>query len=193
MVVFKERVIDQVSDIITELLAHKKSDIYQYFDESKHKEVDKAILTLANIRAIIIKEENGEEVIYPYRNYDEDDIYEQNRLQKPLYFLRYLLNIKDTNGYIYRNKLDFVFEVSYPNSLYMKLNEQMIYIIYVPNNDIANINLVMNALDKEENIDGTNVKRIILTDNDKDIDQINIHGVLNIFSVSQNGKVKILK
>lgn len=193
MISLNEKIVQQISSIIFELLAHKEKDIYKYFKEEDYPMVESSLKILSKSRAILSKVIDGDTVYYPYRYYDDNDIHEQERLSKPLIFIRYLLNLKDNNKYVYRDKMKYIFPLPYPDSLCIQLEDQLLTIIYVPHSNITHTNLIMNITDKAENNDSNNIKRIVITDSEEDIDKIQFAGIVNIFLVNKDETVKVLK
>ena len=194
-------IIQKTKSIILQLHGHAREDLYEYFLEDEKKNVDIAIDLLRYSGSIRLIKTNGQEKLYPYGNIGDTEISEEKRLKKPLMFLRYLMNLKNEDSYLYRDSITTIQVADIPDAICVRINDKLFYITYIPIDDVpitvalikTNDNIITEVSDV--------IKRIIVTDADEigdddyknKIEQIKVNNLVNIFSVSSSGNVKLIK
>lgn len=182
-----------IMNIILEFGAHDYEDIFSYFPDSKKSYVDRAVNNLLFIKDLRLIEVNGVKRLYPYGVYSEYEEAEERRLSKPLIVFRYLLQSKNENGeYIYMNDVDYYTVAAFPYAVLFKYKNKSIYILYADSNDYTNFNILMNELDKRDGLQ-VNESRIVVTDNEDNIDKLSVRNVINVISIDPANNIVFLK
>ena len=199
-----KKINEKIKEILSEFYSHSFKNLRIFFPYVTTEFLATAIRELTyNQEVIYIPETNK------YSIYDKtiesivftNENKEYKNMQKVLKILYMLLQNKDKDGKMkYYYNFKYLMRCNCDDYNYILIQKKntttklFLYLMFVPANEINNFNIIVNEQDKRKGITEDDVQRIVITDSkDIDVDKINVAGVVNVISVSDDGAIEFLK
>lgn len=186
------------SEIITELVntfgyisESEIQDFFQIKDTNKRKCLTERLIKLC-IEAKQIRYNSQNDIYYPIEQINNDNI-KKEAFKKCFYFLRFLLQFKNNNGFykFYHQISTIELANNGPSQIIITLKDLLVHIQYCPSEQIEQYNKYENT--KDQSLSFEPYYRILITDSNIDVDKIKVERLFNVVVMDSKYNLRIVK